>query len=129
MYRAHPLDGAMLFFDPSTGTNVRIQSDATRHLERQAPRVVMFGITNVCNLTCGFCSRDLDRRSRWTVEGAFTTLRDLAAAGTLEVAFGGGEPFAFRGFIELVARLRAETPLAVHVTTNGTLIDRRSFRP
>jgi MoaA/NifB/PqqE/SkfB family radical SAM enzyme len=50
-------------------------------------------------------------------------LADLARAGVLEVAFGGGEPFAFRGFESLVARLYDETPLAIHATTNGLLLD------
>lgn len=83
----------------------------------------MFGITNACNLRCEFCSRDVKRASEWTVESAASILEGLASAGTLEVAFGGGEPFAFRGFAELVARLRRTTSLAIHVTTNGTLLD------
>src|SRR5262245_6860104 len=89
----------------------------------------MFGITNRCNLTCDFCSRDTSRESAWTVESAALVLQGLAAAGTLEVAFGGGEPFAFRGFRELLSELHRTTPLAMHVTTNGTLLDARSFAP
>jgi hypothetical protein len=30
----------------------------------------MFGITNCCNLTCHFCSRDLAGTSEWTVASA-----------------------------------------------------------
>jgi hypothetical protein len=89
----------------------------------------MFGITNRCNLHCGFCSRDTERASAWTVQSAAEALRGLAAAGTLEVAFGGGEPFAFRGFGELLSELQQTTELALHVTTNGTLLDARSFAP
>jgi MoaA/NifB/PqqE/SkfB family radical SAM enzyme len=127
-FRRFPLDGAVLYFDPSTGTNVRLESARTRAHRRQAPRVAMFGITNACNLACDFCSRDLERASGWTVESAAAVLRGLSRAGTLEVAFGGGEPFAFRGFAELVTELRATTPLAVHVTTNGTLLTRERWR-
>jgi MoaA/NifB/PqqE/SkfB family radical SAM enzyme len=119
-FRAHPLDGAMLFFQPATGTHVRVASEATRALRRIAPRVVMFGITNRCNLACAFCSRDVARASEWTVGSAYAVLRGLADAGTLEAAFGGGEPFVFRGFEELLVRLHETTPLALHVTTNGT---------
>ena len=89
----------------------------------------MFGITNRCNLTCDFCSRDTSRQSAWTVDSAALVLQGLAAAGTLEVAFGGGEPFAFRGFPELLSELHRTTRLAMHVTTNGTLLDARSFAP
>ncbi|MBJ6759762.1 radical SAM protein [Myxococcaceae bacterium JPH2] len=121
-WRPHALDGALLWFHPSTGTHVRIDSPGTRHLRRRAPRLVLFGITNACNLTCGFCSRDRAARSDWTPDSAFEVLAGLARAGTLEVAFGGGEPLAFRGFDTLVERLATETPLAIHLTTNGTLL-------
>lgn len=122
-FRAHPLDGAVLFFQPSTGIHLRLENDATRALRQEAPRVVMFGITNACNLRCAYCSRDADRASQWSVSTAADVLADLADAGTLEVAFGGGEPFAFRGFGELLVELRRRTPLALHVTTNGALLD------
>ncbi len=121
-FRAHSLDGAALYFQPSTGMNVRIARTTTRALRRQAPRVAMFGITNACNLACAFCSRDTSRGSTWTVATAAAALRGLHDAGTLEVAYGGGEPFAFRGFAELVSELDTTTTLAQHVTTNGTLI-------
>ncbi|MCP3143560.1 radical SAM protein [Pyxidicoccus xibeiensis] len=121
-WRPHALDGALLWFHRKTGTNLRFDGPGTRHLRRRAPRLALFGITNACNLACGFCSRDLQARSDWTVDSAFDVLSGLARAGTLEVAFGGGEPLAFRGFDELVRRLATETKLAVHITTNGTLL-------
>ncbi len=87
----------------------------------------MFGITNDCNLSCGFCSRDLGAPGHWTAESAFEVLRDLGRAGVLEVAFGGGEPFAFPRFEELIDRLYRETSLALNVTTNGTLLDAETW--
>ncbi|VWC45414.1 radical SAM protein [Burkholderia aenigmatica] len=128
-FREYPLDGALLRFHPATGTHIRIEHPATRHLRRLAPRVAMFGITNKCNLSCDFCSRDVRRDSAWSVQSAADVLRGLSAAGTLEVAFGGGEPFAFRGFAELIDILHDTTPLALNVTTNGTLIRRNTFAP
>lgn len=121
-FRLHPLDGAALYFQPATGVHVRVAVAATAPLRRLAPRVAMFGVTNACNLACAFCSRDVARPSAWTVATAVAALRGLHDAGTLEVAYGGGEPFAFRGFDELVAELDRTTALAQHVTTNGTLI-------
>lgn len=123
-WRVRPIDGALFGFHPSTGTCVRWDGPATRNLVQTAPRVVLFGITNACNLRCGFCSRDAAAASEWDAESAFRVLRDLCRAGVLEVAFGGGEPFAFRGFDDLLERLFHETALAIHVTTNGTLLDR-----
>lgn len=122
-WRTVALDGALLSFDRRSGIAVVSDGEETRALVQRAPRVVQMGITNICNLACHFCSRDLGAESRWTQESAFELLSALAAAGTLEVAFGGGEPFAFRGFVALCERLHAETALAVSVTTNGTLLD------
>jgi MoaA/NifB/PqqE/SkfB family radical SAM enzyme len=122
-WRRFAMDDALLLFDRDTGWNALCDGAETVGLRQQAPRVVQFAITNVCNLACTFCSRDVDDASEWTVGSAFTFLRELAAAGVLEVAFGGGEPFAFRGYAELVQRLREQTPLAVHATTNGRLLD------
>ncbi len=84
--------------------------------------MVLFGLSHACNLRCHICSRDQAITDRWDADEAFELLRDLADAGTLEVAFGGGEPLAYAGFADLVRRLATETPLAVHVTTNGTLV-------
>lgn len=122
LFRAVPEDGSLLFFDPVTGANVRWASRSTEALRRRLPRVAMFGITNHCNLACGYCSRDAEARSAWTVESAARLLEGLEAHGLLEVAFGGGEPFAFRGFDALVERLGRTTRLALHATTNGTLL-------
>ncbi|AKF85169.1 hypothetical protein MFUL124B02_10145 [Myxococcus fulvus 124B02] len=121
-WRPHALDGALLWFHRKTGTNLRVDAPGTRHLRRRAPRLVLFGITNACNLACGFCSREREARSDWTVDSAFEVLSGLSRAGTLEVAFGGGEPLAFRGFDALVERLATHTPLAIHFTTNGVLL-------
>ncbi|AKF04274.1 radical SAM protein [Sandaracinus amylolyticus] len=117
------LDGALLLFDRETGLNALIDGEETAHLRRQAPRVLQFALTNHCNLACTFCSRDLDARSAWTADSAFRFLSDMAVLGTLEVAFGGGEPLVLKGFADLVARLHDETPLAVSFTTNGTRLD------
>lgn len=122
--RRFPMDGALLLFDRDTGLNVLCDGPETAALRARAPRVVQFGITNACNLACTFCSRDVAADSAWTPDTAFTTLAQLADAGVLEVAFGGGEPLAFKGFTALVRRLHAETPLAVNVTTNGVALSR-----
>jgi MoaA/NifB/PqqE/SkfB family radical SAM enzyme len=118
--RRFPLDGALFLFDRRTGLSAICDGDETAHLRMRAPRVVQFAATNACNLACSFCSRDVEARSTWTAESAFSFLRDLDRAGTLEVAFGGGEPLVMKGFVGLVERLSKETELAVSLTTNGT---------
>jgi MoaA/NifB/PqqE/SkfB family radical SAM enzyme len=121
--RVHALDGAVLLFQPSSGTSIRIETEATADVRRRAPRVVLFSLSHACNLDCGFCSRDASERARWSEEDAFRTLEALWRAGTLEVSFGGGEPLVHTGFIELLERLHAQTTLALHFTTNGTRVD------
>jgi MoaA/NifB/PqqE/SkfB family radical SAM enzyme len=120
--RQFPLDGALLLFDRDSGLNALCDGVETTHFRQIAPRAVQFGITNSCNLACAFCSRDVTAKNGWTSDEAFTVLADLANAGVLEVAFGGGEPWTFPGFAELVRRLYNETPLAVSFTTNGLLM-------
>lgn len=120
--RTVPLDGAIVTFDRRTGVALIGEGEETRDLVMQAPRVVQMGITNVCNFSCDYCSRPLHAPSEWTAASAFDFLGEMAEAGTLEVAFGGGEPLAFKGFVELCERLHRETPLAVSVTTNGSLL-------
>jgi MoaA/NifB/PqqE/SkfB family radical SAM enzyme len=122
--RPFPMDGALLLFDRETGLNVLCDGPETAALKAVAPRVVQFGITNQCNLACAFCSRDPEAGSAWTLDSAFAVLAGLANAGVLEVAFGGGEPFTFKGFPQLVRKLHAETPLAVNITTNGLALTR-----
>lgn len=122
--RRFALDDALLLFDRSTGLNVLCDGPEYVGLRQKCPRVVQFGITNRCNMNCEFCSRDLASESRWTSDSAFLLLRDLADRGVLEVAFGGGEPLVFPGFLDLVRRLHCETPLAVNVTTNGLKLTR-----
>ncbi|UJR83185.1 radical SAM protein [Sandaracinus amylolyticus] len=126
--RRYELDGALLLFDRETGLNALIDGEETTHLRRRAPRVLQFALTNHCNLACAFCSRDVDAKSAWTAESAFRFLSDMAAWGTLEVAFGGGEPLVLKGFADLVTRLHGETPLAVSFTTNGTRLDSALLR-
>lgn len=122
-FRAFPLDGAMSWFQPSTGAHVRWDGPETHALARVAPRVVMFSLSHACNLACGFCSRDAGLATSWTADSAANLLRELAARRVLEVSLGGGEPLAFRGLERLLDRLHDETPLAVHLTTNGVLLD------
>jgi hypothetical protein len=127
-WRRFPLDDALLLFDRDTGWNALCDGPETEGLRQLAPRAVQFAITNVCNLACTFCSRDERAASEWTVGAAFELLRDLDLAGVLEVAFGGGEPWAFPGYSALVRRLHDETGLAVGTTTNGRLLSERKLR-
>ena len=122
-WRRHDLDGAELHFDRETGTNVLIRSEGTESRSRLAPRVLQVALHSRCNLKCSFCYRDAKAENLLTADFLTGFLRDAAAWGVLEVAFGGGEPLMFPGFVPLVRRLHRETSLAVSFTTNGSLLD------
>jgi len=118
-FRMHPLDGARLYFDRASGLHVRLDGPAHAAERRVAPRVVQIGLTNHCNLRCGFCFRDRTLASAWTAPVLLEWARVLARAGVLELGFGQGEPLLFPGFPALVRTLARETALAINFTTNG----------
>lgn len=122
--RLHVLDGGLLSFDRTTGSNVLVATEATRHLVRHAPRTLQIGLLTACNLRCSFCYRDTEAPSRWTYDELVALCHGAADWGVIEVAFGGGEPFLFRRFPELVEEIHRTTPLGVNVTTNGTFLTR-----
>lgn len=121
-WRAHPLDGKLLLFDRDTGLNLLLEGEETQHLRRVAPRTLLIAVTNACNLTCGFCYRDLESRSLWRYDTLMQFCRELDEWGVLEVAFGGGEPMLFPRWPEFICELYETTHLCINFTTNGTLL-------
>lgn len=121
-WRVHPLDGALLLFDRNTGLNLLLEGEETQHLRRQAPRTLLIGVTNACNMTCPFCYRDLDSRSAWRYDTLLKFCREADQWGVLEVAFGGGEPMLFPHWQAFIIELYQSTNLCTNFTTNGTLL-------
>ena len=118
-WQAHPLDGALLLFDRDTGSNVKLEGEETAHLERVAPRTLLIAVTNICNLTCHFCYRNLKSPSDWTYETLLEFCQQASAWGVLEVAFGGGEPMLFPNWEQFIHELYETSHLAINFTTNG----------
>lgn len=121
-WRAHPLDGAMLLFERDSGLNVLLEGDETVHLQRVAPRTLLIAVTNVCNLQCPFCYRDLTSASQWTPDSLLEFCREADEWGVLEVAFGGGEPMLFPQWERFIHDLYDSTQLAINFTTNGMML-------
>lgn len=118
-WRTHPQDGKMLLFERDTGLNVLLEGDETAHLTRIAPRTLLVAVTNVCNLQCHFCYRNLKSPSDWTVDSLLDFCKQADEWGVLEMAFGGGEPMLFPEWERFIHQLYDETQLAVNFTTNG----------
>lgn len=118
-WQAHPLDSALLLFERDTGLNIKMEGEEVEYLTRIAPRTLLIAVTNVCNLTCHFCYRNLNSPSDWTYDSLLEFCQQANEWGVLEVAFGGGEPTLFPNFERLIHDLYETTGLAVNFTTNG----------
>ncbi len=121
-WQAHPLDGKLLLFERDSGLNVLLEGDETAHLQRVAPRTLLIAVTNICNLTCHFCYRNLKSPSAWTFDSLLEFCRAASDWGVLEVAFGGGEPTLFKNFERFIHELHDSSGLCVNFTTNGMLL-------
>lgn len=122
-WRGHELDGRLLLFDRTSGTNVLLENERTKRHQRVAPRTVMLALTNVCNKACTFCYRPADAESRFTFDDVVELARFLDEWGVLELTFGGGEPTLFPRFAELVNTIWRETKLCPSFTTNGLRLE------
>lgn len=91
-------------------------------------RVIHLHPTLRCNLTCAHCysSSSPARRDDVDLVDLSAALGVLAGMGYTTVSISGGEPFLFRGMVDLVRRCR-DLGLRVHVITNGTVRPPRSW--
>jgi MoaA/NifB/PqqE/SkfB family radical SAM enzyme len=121
-WRLHPLDGKLLLFERKSGLNALLEGEETAHLERVAPRTLLIAVTNVCNLTCHFCYRNLKSPSEWTYESLLEFCQEASAWGVLEGAFGGGDPMLFKNWEQFIHELYDTSELCINFTTNGMLL-------
>ena len=84
------------------------------------PRYVVWELTLRCDLACRHCgSRAGKPRSQeLSIDEAKDVLAQLAAMGTHEITFIGGEAYLYRGWLELV-REAAELGIKPTMTTGG----------
>ncbi|HQN02269.1 MAG TPA: radical SAM protein, partial [Candidatus Hydrogenedentes bacterium] len=109
------------------GANVII----SRYLQRP-PRylpVILLFVTERCNLHCRMCGV-CDRPTAPSVDDELTfshykALIETASArlGTTLISIGGGEPLLRRDIFDII-QCAADVGMAVHICTNGLLINR-----
>ena len=90
--------------------------------------VVVWNCTRRCNLHCVHCySQSADRAysGQMTTEQGLALLEDLAEFGVPVVLFSGGEPLLRADLFDLAERA-VKLGLRAVISTNGTLIDRRT---
>lgn len=94
-----------------------------------APITVTWEVTNRCNLRCVHCLSDsgpeADVRGDLALPEAINVVDQLAAAKVFQIHFGGGEPFVYPGFMELLRHAQARGFCCLCISTNGTLLNSR----
>jgi mycofactocin radical SAM maturase len=88
---------------------------------------VTWEVTNRCNLRCVHClsdsSPEADTRHELSLAEAKAVADQLVAARVFQVHFGGGEPFVYPGFLELLRHARGRGMHCLCISTNGSLLD------
>ena len=94
--------------------------------EKFHPAYVVWELTLACDQHCTHCgSRAADvRPNELTTEQALGVVQQLREAGTRDVVLIGGEAYLHRGFLEIVAALKA-AGIRPSLTTGGFGIDRK----
>jgi len=88
-----------------------------------APFLVVWDFTHLCNLKCKHCYLDARKRlsDELTTEEAKKLVDELVDAGVVVLAFSGGEPLMRKDFFE-IASYAHKSNMYVALATNGTLI-------
>ncbi len=101
------------------------------------PEFISFTVTNACNLSCRMCgqwseegyvlNRTTDTRTRMKLADWKRLVDEAAGQKIRFILVRGGEPFMYRGIMELL-RYISNSGIAVSVDTNGMFIDRFADR-
>ena len=95
------------------------------HFAREKKPVVVWNVTQRCNLHCAHCysdSKNRDYPDELSTEEGLGLLADLAGFGVPTVLFSGGEPL-LRDDLFVLARAARELGMRTVLSSNGTLLD------
>ncbi len=89
--------------------------------ELPAPFLIVWNLTNMCNLRCAHCYQRADKPTpdELTLEEKLRVIEMLDKAGVAAVALSGGEPTIHPDFLRVVNEL-ARRGIYTAVATNGT---------
>ena len=88
-----------------------------------APFLVVWDFTHMCNLQCKHCYQDAQKAlpGELTTQEAKNLVDQLSDAGVVVIAFSGGEPLMRKDFFE-IALYAHQHDLYVALASNGTLV-------
>ena len=115
----------------SSAASAKLSSPAVANAVRveglSAPITVTWEVTNRCNLRCVHClsasGPEADTRGDLTLAEAKAVVDQLAAARVFQIHFGGGEPFLYPGFTDLLRHAQARGLCCLCISTNGALLN------
>jgi MoaA/NifB/PqqE/SkfB family radical SAM enzyme len=97
------------------------------------PQFISFTVTNSCNLRCRMCgqwseegyisNRTIDVRSKMDIEDWKCLVDEVAQHKNRFVLVRGGEPFLFKGIIELLEYINGKG-IFISIDTNGTILSK-----
>jgi MoaA/NifB/PqqE/SkfB family radical SAM enzyme len=107
------------FYDRSSGLHVLLdECPIPPEYIDEGPAVISIALTNACDLSCAFCYAP--KSNHWLrSDDVIRWCRELEGLGTLEIAFGGGEPTLYPRLPQLCHTLWSETNLGISITTHG----------
>jgi len=86
------------------------------------PLMVVWNITNKCNLRCIHCYQDAGNNgTELTLEEKFDAMDQLSEAGCIFLTFSGGEPLLTDDIFDIL-KYAKEKDMIIRILTNGTLI-------
>ncbi|MDR1621930.1 MAG: radical SAM protein [Synergistaceae bacterium] len=109
------------------GDEVRFPARAKEGPNRLTPPVVVWHMTDLCNLRCRHCYAAGAKSPVMPYGEACSFLDKMAETNPPSILFSGGEPLARSDFFELLD-YASTLPLRVSLSTNGTLIDASAAR-
>lgn len=93
-----------------------------------APKVVVWNATGLCNLSCRHCyfeARGIAQPNQLSTQEAKAFIQDLAQIRVPVLLFSGGEPLLRKDIFEL-AQFAKDNKIKPVLSTNGTLITQKS---
>jgi len=102
-----------------------MNEDLCRFRPPQKGTLLVWEITNLCNLECAHCcnksSPFADISSEVSKEKAIAIVNEFEKLNITEVYFSGGEPFIRNDFIEIISHINTDKTV-VFVASNGILL-------